>query len=303
MHNFPAETITPSLHELVKLQAKVREIQHYKRKASPASLSGNLITKFKGQGLEFSQVRKYYRGDDIRSIDWRVTARTGTTHIKEFQIEKESEIAIISNVGPEMQFATFGKFKYILACELISLLCFAAEYNKEKISTYFFGTNLKQIKAFKQKNRKNITLEILQFLTKTQPLKTQNLGNDLLGCLKEFNLVNKASGIAFIICDFNEINNSIINEIQYIKRKKNIYLCHIFDNCEEYLPNIGSLSFCSFDGANYDIDSSDKAASKSYVEFFKKKTELLKELSKDPKINLINLPTNADPLKQLVNAF
>lgn len=303
MTQFPKETITPTLSELVKLQAKVTEIQHLKRKTSPASLSGNLISKFKGQGLEFSQVRKYYPGDDIRSIDWKVTARTGSAFVKEFQVEKESEIAIISNVGPEMQYATFGKFKYLVACDIIALLCFAASYNREKITAYFFGSNIGQLTMFRQKNQKTIVSEILSFLTKKQSLQVKNSDNNLLNSLKEFNVVNKSNGIAFILCDFSEINKEIINEIKHIKTRKTVYLCHIYDSSEKALPDVGNITFSDFGNKRYTIDSSDKKSIEAYAQLFAKRQKSLEELAKDPKIELVNILTDLDPLRQLTSAL
>lgn len=298
---FPNVSEVPTLKELVKFQTKVKEIKHFKHKLNPTSLSGNLISKFKGQGLEFLQVRKYYPGDDIKNIDWKVTARVGHTQIKEFQIEKESEIAIISNIGAEMQFATFGKFKYLIACDIIALLCYAAEANKEKISAYFFGNNHNRLTVFRQKNQKTIALEIFAFLTKKQSLKTKNTENNLLNSLKELNLVNKAKGILFIICDFNQIDQMIMDEIEHLKQRKTVYLCHIYDNCEKELPDIGNLTFSDYDGKKFTINSNDKKALANYTKSFEKKQQLLKKLSQDPNIYLINLPTNSDPLEQLVN--
>ena len=296
--------ICPNLTDLIKYQAKATQLQKLRKHANPISLSGNLLSKIKGQGLDFLQLRKYYPGDEIKNIDWKVTARTGQVQVKEFQIDKNSQFSIIANVGADMQFASFGRFKYLISCDLIALLCFAASNNKENLHSYFYGNNLKKITRFKQRNYNHI--EILKFLSSKRNLKTINPANNLLATLQEFNSYNKESGVAFIICDFNSLitdeNNKIAQDIQFeIKRlshKNYLYLCHIYDNAETSLANLnlGIMNFSNYDQEEFNLDINNNEFIQEYAQNYQIKLNILTKLSQNNKIKLININTKEDPL-------
>jgi hypothetical protein len=302
--------ICPDLTNLIKYQAKAQELQKLKKHANPISLSGNLLSKIKGQGLDFLQLRKYYPGDEIKNIDWKVTARTGQTQVKEFQIDKSSQFSIIANVGADMQFASFGRFKYLISCDLIALLCFAASNNKENLHRYFYGNNLKKIARFKQRNYNHI--EILKFLSTKRSLTTINKSNNLLATLQEFNSYNKESGVAFIICDFNSLitnNNKISQDIQFeikrLSRKNYLYLCHIYDNAETSLAglNLGAMNFSNYDQEEFMIDSNNTEFIKEYAANHQIKLNTLNNLTKDSKIKLVNISTDEDPLVKIASGL
>ena len=293
--------IVPDIKDLLKHQAVVKEIKHLRYKIDQNSLSGNLNSKFKGDGLDFMQTRKYYIGDDVRNFDWKVTARTGAPHIKEFKLEKENDIAIIANLGAEMQFATFGKFKYLIACDIIALLCFAANNNHENITAYFFGNNISNLKIFRQRKQQDITLEILDFLTQKKSLVSAQGHYNLTQTLKEFNQLDKQKGIVFILCDFHNINDEIIAQIRQIKRKKNIYICHIYDLAEKQLKSLGNLSFSDYEKNKYNINSNDKIAAKQYYDNFMNNYQKLKILEQESNIYLLDFATHLKPIEQLIN--
>ncbi len=145
---------------------KAMEVDSYKSYLSPTSFVGNFRSLFKGQGLEFNQVRQYHFGDEIKNIDWRVTARTGKTHIREYLEEKENEVTIISNVGKEMYFSSISeKLKYFVMAEIVSLLSFSAEKNKDNLQLFFYGSNLKKMIFFRSHNKKSQIMNVLGFLS------------------------------------------------------------------------------------------------------------------------------------------
>ena len=303
--------LCPNLSDLIKYQAQAQQLQHLRKKVNPTSLSGNLLSKVKGQGLDFLQVRKYYAGDDIKNIDWKVSARTGITHVKEFHIDKTSKISIIANVGADMQFASFGKFKYLLSCELIALLCFASEQNKEPMQAYFYGEHLKKPILFKQKN--HVTSQILKFLSSKRTLQTINQDNNLFNTVKEFNITNKDHGVVFILCDFNQLISDptikndyikqIIFELKRLNRRNKVYLCHIYDQAETSLANLGELNFCDYNNKKFTIDSSNKKFIAAYQKNYQNKLQILQDLTKEKNIKLINIRTDQEPLKKLLEGL
>ena len=129
----------PTLKYLYSLKIKAKIIN----KKHPSSFLGSVISSFKGSGLEFYQARKYNFGDEIKNIDWNITARTGQTHVKEYIEEKEHDITIIGNVGKEMYFSSRGKFKYYIMSEIVTLISFITEDNKEDLQIFFLRIQYK----------------------------------------------------------------------------------------------------------------------------------------------------------------
>jgi len=292
--------LTPKLEDLLPLKAQAKALKNYSKIASHDSLSGNLKTKLKGQGLEFHQVRQYVAGDEIRNIDWRVTARTGKAHVKEFIEEKESNIDIICEVGPNMQFASHGKFKYLLAAEIVALLGFAAEQNKESLTSIFFGENLAEPKVIRQKNQKSIILQILNFLCLQKDMKLSNANNNLLTALKALNSGAKKQGVCFIIATNIEVSKELQLELQKLRLKKQVFIIQLIDNLDKDLPAAGKISFSDYNNRKITIDLSDKKARSSYKSAFNQRLKALEKLCSELGVKLFNINTTDDVLKSLV---
>jgi len=295
--------LVPNLEDLLPLRARAKELSKYKKMASRESLAGSLQTKFKGQGLDFYQVRKYVAGDEIRSIDWRVTARTGKPHVKEFIEEKEANIDIICDVGPQMQFASHGRFKYILAAEIVSLLSFAAEQNKEKIKASFYGENLDEQTVIRQKNQKSVALQIVNFLCLKRSLSVKNVKNNLISSLHSLNVTSKDHGVCFIIATNLEPSEELKTELLRLSQKKQVYLVQLVDKLESELPDAGIISFKDFNGKKATLNLSDKKARSFYKAAFTGREKKIKDMCKNTKTRLITLNTEEDALETLVKGL
>lgn len=290
----------PNLADLYNLKPQVTELNFINKHANHASLAGSLISRVKGKGLEFEQVRKYNYGDDIRTIDWRVSARTGKTHIKEFLTEKESEIDIFCEISTSMYFASTGKFKHIIAAELVALLNFAGQHNKELLNNYFFGDCLAGLQAFRQKHLSNITTTSLNFLCETNYQTKAVPEHNLADALEEVSNRNKNKNLTFIICSFPELSKKLNEQLMRLASKKTVYLCLISDPLESDLPATHNLTINTPQGQEYVINLGDKAARLNYQRQYQKKLAKLETLCSELKITLLNIYSTDNTLAKLV---
>jgi len=293
----------PILVELTKSKFLAKHIIHYNKKSNKHSLTGNIKTKAKGQGLDFYQVRKYVFGDETKNIDWHVSARTNQIHVKEFYEEKETKIDVLCDVSPNMQFATIGKFKYLIAAEIVSLLCYAAELNKELMQTIFFGQNLQNPVTFKQRNQKSLTLQILNFLCTKQKQHIVNSNNDLLNSVSLLNKKTKTKGICFIIITQIELEQNLMSKLQQLSNKKEIYIINIYDIFDIKLPNKGTFTFTDASTKEITINLNQKKAVENYNKDAAKRHDNLVAFCNKAKIKLIDIATDDDILIKLLEGI
>ena len=293
----------PVLKDLLEFKYLAKYIKNYHKQTSNNSLSGSIKTRAKGQGLDFYQVRKYVFGDDTRNIDWRVSARTNQIHIKEFHEDKEAKIDIICDISPKMQFATRGRFKYLLAADIVSLICFASDANNEIIQAIFFGENLADIEIFKQKNQKSVTLPILNFLCIQQEQKIINSANNLAAAVKSLNSKTKTKGICFIITTQIELEDYLKHELAKLSKKKQIFIINISDIFDFKLPHSGKYSFVNAENKEIILNLADKNAVKLYNQAATKRHNDLCLFCDSIKAKLINLATNDDVVAKICAAL
>ena len=210
--------------ELIK---KVRKIEIKTRGLSTQVFSGEYHSAFKGRGMAFAEVREYMPGDEIRTIDWNVTARFNEPYVKVFQEERELTMMLIVDISGSSDFGTKGQLKKELIAELCAVLAFSAAQNNDKIGVILFSSQVELFIAPK-KGRKHI-LRIIRELLEFQP---QDKGTDLVHVLRHFNNEIKKRTITFVISDFNFLG--ILAEVFKIVNKKfNLLALQIEDTNEQ----------------------------------------------------------------------
>ena len=218
--------------ETTDLLKKVRKIEIKTKGLSSHVFSGEYHSTFKGRGMSFSEVREYQYGDDVRNIDWNVTARTGIPHVKIFEEERELTVMLIIDVSGSSFFGTVNQMKNEILTEICAVLAFSAINNNDKVGVLFFSDRIE--KFIPPKKGKQHILRIIRELIDFQPA---GKGTDLTEALQYFNNVNKKRSICFILSDFMTKNYK--QALRIIARRHDVIGIHLSDPREAELPNVG----------------------------------------------------------------
>ncbi len=221
--------------ETAELLKKVRKIEIKTKGLSNQIFSGEYHSAFKGRGMAFSEVREYTPGDDVRTIDWNVTARLRTPYVKVFEEERELSVMILVDVSASGKFGTQKQFKQELITELCAVIAFSASQNNDKIGVIFFSDKIE--KFIPPKKGKSHILRIIRELINIEP---QQQGTNIELALKYLNNVVKKKSICFLISDFKD-SNPYRDSLKIANRKHDIVALRINDKHENTLPNIGLI--------------------------------------------------------------
>jgi uncharacterized protein (DUF58 family) len=195
-------------------------------------LTGDYHSMFKGQGVEFDEVRPYVAGDDIRSIDWNVTARTGSPHVKRFSEERELTVIFLVDVSGSQVFGSGTRSKSELAAEITCLLALTAIRNQDKIGLILFSDRiLKSIPP--RKGRTSVMRLVREVLAADETRE----GTDITASLRFLNNVQKRKAVVFLVSDFQD--SGYEKELRVTARRHDVIACPISDPCEFELPNVG----------------------------------------------------------------
>ena len=291
-----SEYTTVSLKMLVDLARPAAGLTFHKR-AIRAKQSGGYISRFKGRGMEFDEARLYQAGDDIRSIDWRVTARTGKTHTKIFREERERPVFISVDCRTTMQFATRGVFKSVLAAKLAALLAWTAHHHGDRIGgQLFFDENCHELKP---QNGKQAVLHFLNALVKINPSNSfkHDGDEDLEPVLNRLLHHVRPSSLVYIISDFRGLTAQAEILLAKLAKHCDVVLMFIYDELEQHLPVSGQYRFTQ-NGQDVILDANVKK-SLDYQQHFLAKQTHLQDLAKQRNMIFIPVNTQADPLASL----
>ena len=234
----PSERVSVSLKTLVDLAAPATGLKFHHR-AIRAKQSGGFTSRFKGRGMEFDETRLYQAGDDIRSIDWRVTARTGKTHTKIFREERERPVFVSVDCRAAMHFATRGVFKSVLAKKIAALLAWTACHHGDRIGgQLFFDSHCVE---FKPQNGRRAVLHFLNSLVNPPQFSTGLEppfgGGDLEPALNRLVHHARAGSLVYLISDFRDLSENAQNHLIKLARHCDVVLLFIFDPLEQNLPS------------------------------------------------------------------
>jgi uncharacterized protein (DUF58 family) len=259
--------------ELIK---KVRKIEIKSRGLSTQIFSGEYHSKFKGRGMAFSEVREYQPGDDIRTIDWNVTARFSHPFVKVFEEEREMTVMLLVDVSASENFGTKKQLKQDLLTELCAVLAFSAMQNNDKIGVIFFSDKIEKFVS-PQKGRTHV-LRIIRELIEFKP---SNKGTDIAYALRYFNNMIKKRCTAFLISDF--IDDKFDDALKIACRKHDLVAIRLYDEREMELPNVGLLNIKdSESGKTVWVDSNNKDFRNYFkTESLKREDSLLKSFRKE----------------------
>lgn len=283
--------------ETVELLKKVRKIEIKTRGLSRHVFAGQYHSAFKGKGITFSEVREYQYGDDVRSIDWNVTARFNHPYIKVFEEERELTVMLIVDVSGSRNFGTIKQLRKNIITEISAILSFSAILNNDKIGVIFFSDKIEKFIPPK-KGRKHI-LHIIRELLEFEP--ESNL-TDLTEPLKFFTNAIKKRCTAFIISDF--LCSDFEESLKIANRKHDVVAINIYDRRERELPDMGLVKFADPEtGSVQWVDTSLKNIRDSYVNYWKKHSRRIHNLFLKSGVDYVSVNTAEDYVKPLITLF
>jgi uncharacterized protein (DUF58 family) len=281
--------------EIIK---KVRKIEIKTKGLTNHIFSGEYHSAFKGRGMSFSEVREYAFGDDIRSIDWNVTARSSTPYIKVFEEERELTLMLLVDISASSLFGTTKQTKRDLITELCGVLSFSAISNNDKVGVIFFSDKVERYITPK-KGKSHILFIIRELLTMDPHYNAQtNLGE----ALKFLNNIMKKRTIAFLLSDF--ISASYQDALQVAAKRHDIIGMHVFDKRDKELPDIGIVKVIDAEsGLEKWIDTSSEKFRKLYTYQFQQRETETKNIFLKSGAAFVPLQTDDDYIKKLQQFF
>ena len=279
------------------LLKKVRQIEIKTKGLSNHIFAGEYHTAFKGKGMAFSEVREYQAGDDIRSIDWNVTARYNSPFVKVFEEEREMTVMLLVDVSASGNFGTKDQFKRELATEITAILAFSAIKNNDKVGAIFFTDKVEEFIPPK-KGKKHI-LRIIREVLAFQPSRKKT---DISEALEYFNSVIKRRSICFILSDL--ISPPFEKPLRIASKKHDLVALRIHDRRESSLPNVGLIPIQDAETEDMIfIDTSNKKIRLDFVKNRLDKINAVKKLLQNVGVDLIDISTGNDYIKPLINFF
>jgi uncharacterized protein (DUF58 family) len=286
--------------ETAELLKKVRRIEIKTRGLSNQIFSGEYHSAFKGRGMAFSEVREYQPGDDIRAIDWNVTARLNEPFVKIFEEERELTVMLVVDVSASKDFGSAVQFKKDLVTELCAVLSFSAIQNNDKIGLVFFSDTIE--KFIPPKKGKSHILRIIRELIEFEP---QHQRTNVAEGLRYLTNAIKKRSIAFVISDFLDDNiKGLESALKVANGKHDVVAIRIYDERETTLPNVGLLRIKDAEtGELLWIDSGSKTARERYAAWWRERDAMLSNVFTKGGVDVVKIATHQSYITPLRTFF
>ncbi|MCR5579751.1 MAG: DUF58 domain-containing protein [Prevotella sp.] len=281
--------------EIIK---KVRKIEIKARGLSSNIFAGQYHSAFKGRGMAFSEVREYQFGDDVRDIDWNVTARFHRPYVKVFEEERELTVMLLVDVSGSLDFGTQKQMKRDMVTEIAATIAFSAIQNNDKIGVVFFSDKIEKYIPPK-KGRKHI-LYIIREMLDFQP---ESKRTDVNQAVEFLSSVQKRRTTAFILSDFF-VRNNFMQSLQIANRKHDVVAIQVYDQRAKELPDVGLMKVVDAEtGFEQYVDTGSKKLRESYRKYWMDRQSELSEIFNKSNVDNISIATNDDFVKSLLMLF
>lgn len=286
--------------ETKELLKKVRKIEIKTRGLSNQIFSGEYHSAFKGRGMTFSEVREYAHGDEIRTIDWNVTARFGTPHVKVFEEERELTVMLLVDVSGSQFVGSGDQLKRELIAELCAIIAFSAIQNNDKIGALFF-TDKTELFIPPGKGKKHI-LRIIRELIELKPSSNQT---DIADALRHYTNAIKKRSIGFLLTDFKTTNKEGLEKaLKVTNNRHDLVAVKVTDKNEEELPNAGFINLKDSEtGKTKWVNTSSKNTRRKYKACRLKEKNELRELLRRSGVDFTTVNTDESYIKPLIDLF
>lgn len=284
--------------ETSELLKRVRQIEIKTRGLSSNIFAGQYHSAFKGRGMAFSEVREYQYGDDVRDIDWNVTARFDKPYVKVFEEERELTVMLLVDVSNSLDFGTVNQTKREMITEIAATIAFSAIQNNDKIGVIFFSDRIEKFIPPK-KGRKHI-LYIIRELLDFEPEGQRTH----VGCAVEYltNILKKRC-TAFLLSDFID-EHDFSNALTIANRKHDVVAIQVYDRRLAELPNVGLMKVRDAEtGHEQWIDTSSKALRNAHHQWWEERKRVLADVFTHGNVDSVSVRTDEDYVKALLNLF
>ena len=284
--------------ETSELLKKVRRIEIKTRGLSKNVFAGQYHSAFKGRGMAFSEVREYQYGDDIRDIDWNVTARQNTPHIKIFEEEREMTVMLLVDVSGSREFGTDVETKQEMITEIAATMAFSAIQNNDKIGVIFFSDRIEKYIP-PQKGKKHV-LAIISELIQFEPVEK---GTDIGRVLQYITNAQKKRCTTFLISDFVG-KADYQNALNVASKKHDIVAIQVYDPREKSLPDVGLVKMRDAEtGQTLWIDSSSRKVRDTYNKWWETSQQKVNDIFNKRRVDSVSVATNEDFVPALIGMF
>ena len=284
--------------ETEELLQRVRKIEIKTRGLSNNIFAGEYHSAFKGRGMAFSEVREYQYGDDVRDIDWNVTARLGKPYIKVFEEERELTVMLLVDVSGSLDFGTVVQTKRQMVTEIAATLAFSAIQNNDKIGVIFFSDKIEKFIPPK-KGRKHI-LFIIRELLDFQP---ESQKTDIGAAIEFMTNATKKRSTMFILSDFFD-QKDYTNQLTIANRKHDVIALQVYDQRMAEMPDVGIIKMRDAESGNeVFVDTSSSAVRRAHHEWWVKYQKWVKNLMTRSNVDWVSIRTDEDYVKALMSMF
>ena len=281
-----------------ELLQRVRKIEIKTRKLSRNIFAGEYHSQFKGRGMAFSEVREYQPGDDVRSIDWNVTARLNKPYIKVFEEERELTVMLLVDVSGSRNFGTLSQMKRDMMAEVAATLAFSTIANNDKVGVIFFSDKIE--KFIPAKKGKTHVLHIIRELLSFEP---QSTGTDIAQALQYFTNAQKRHCTAFLISDFIDAGD-MYQPLMIASNRHEVNAIQIYDRREAELPNVGLIKFHDAEtGKDIWIDTAITSVRNNYAQAWRDNQDTIQQLFTRTGVDHVSIRTDEDYVKALMHLF
>jgi uncharacterized protein (DUF58 family) len=276
---------------------KVRRIEIRTNREVTDVLGGQYHSVFKGRGMEFEEVREYLPGDEVRSIDWNVTARLGHPFVKKFKEERELTVLLVVDVSASGQFGSVRQTKNELAAELAAVLAFSAIRNNDKVGVILFTDRVEKFIAPK-KGRRHV-LRVIREILAFEPRET---GTNLNLALEYLNHVQSRRAVCFLISDFQDKN--FLRQLRLGSKRHDIIALSVLDPREEQLPAVGLIELRDAEtGERTIVDTFDRRVREQFAAAARSRLDALRRLCRSAVIDHVEVRCDADYMLPLIKFF
>lgn len=276
---------------------KVKDLEIKSRILTSQMFTGEYHSAFKGRGMSFREVKEYSAGDDVRFIDWNVSARYAHPFSKVFEEERELVVMLLIDTSTSNLFGTVGTRKKDLITEMASIITFSAVNNNDKVGVIFFSNKIE--KYIPPKKGRDHALYIVRELLTVEP---QGTGTDLDLAIKYFNNTTRQKSISFILSDF--ITTGYDNDLKVIGKRHDVIGLRVYDKMDMQLPDVGLLQMKDAEtGAAKWVDTGSAMVRYNYQQHFFEQTDIAKRIFRKAGAELLHIRTDDDYVKILQQFF
>ena len=292
--------LLPDYNELVALGRHADPEGWGSRRKVMSEIQGAHVSLFQGRGLDFSEFREYSPGDDVRSIDWRVTARKGRPYTKIFTEERERAVYIIVDLNSYMQFGTRNTFKSVQAARAAALLAWTSHHLNDKTGVLLFGQCSEGIKFLPARRSRKSIWEMLRSLCQPEDIHRRVSLSEALEIADRYLPIGAS---IFVISDFVDLGSHFEKNMGLLSRRREVSLVKVNDPADMHMPDAGRIQLSDHQGHKMEVNTSDRRGLELYQQLWQQSEMLLEDVAKKFRLKTLRIKTDGNVAEDLSREF